>query len=198
MQPLPPTLTTHMPPTALAPMQDVTDLAFMRLVGGYGAPDWFFTEYFRVHEHSTPEAHILDSIRHHGTGRPVIAQLIGESLPHLERTVRLLVREPIAGIDLNMGCPAPKVYKKNVGGGLLRDPAKVDGILACLRAACPGRFSVKMRIGFENTDNFDAILDLINRHGVDLLTIHGRTVKEMYRGEVHYDWIARAKRRVRC
>ena len=55
-------------PTALAPMQDVTDLPFMRLLGKYGAPDYFFTEYFRVHSTSVPEAHIADSILHHGTG----------------------------------------------------------------------------------------------------------------------------------
>jgi tRNA-dihydrouridine synthase len=80
----------------------------------------------------------------------------------------------------------------------LRDPAKVDEILALLRAECPGRFTVKMRIGFENQDFFDTLLDSINRHGVDLLSLHGRTVKEMYRAEVHYDAIRHAVGRVRC
>jgi len=57
---------------------------------------------------------------------------------------------------------------------------------------------VKMRIGFDDTRHYDRILDLINEHRVDLLSVHGRTVKEMYRSEVHYDAIAHAVARVRC
>lgn len=187
------------PLTALAPMQDVTDLAFMRVTAHYGAPDYYFTEFLRVHGQSHPEKHILRSIDENTTGRPVFAQLIGEDIFHLTRTVNELSGHPIAGIDLNLGCPAPKVYKKNVGGGLLRDPDHVDRILGALRAAIPGGlFTVKMRIGFENTDNFDRLLDLVNAHGVDLLSVHGRTVREMYRSDVHYDLIARAVARVRC
>lgn len=197
-QPLPDPILPGQPWTALAPMQDVTTLPFMSVVARYGAPDYFFTEYFRVHAQSTLEKHILASITENRTGRPVFAQLIGEDLQHMERTVKLLLQHPVAGIDLNMGCPAPKVYKKNVGGGLLRDPVKIDQLLACMRAACPGLFTVKMRIGFEDTRHFETILELVNKHRVDLLSLHGRTVKEMYRSEVHYDFIARAKQVVRC
>lgn len=186
------------PITALAPMQDVTDLAFMRVIADLGAPDYFFTEFFRVHAQSRLEKHILRSIDENSTGRPVFAQLIGEDLFHLERSARELLRHPVAGVDLNLGCPAPKVYRKNVGGGLLRDPENVDAILGLLRATLPGLFTVKMRIGFDDTANFDRILDSVNRHRVDLLTVHGRTVKEMYRSEVHYDWIAHATERVDC
>jgi tRNA-dihydrouridine synthase len=186
------------PLTALAPMQDVTDLAFMGLIADYGAPDYYVTEFLRVHAQSRPEPHIVRSIDENRTGRPVFAQLIGEEIGHLERTVDLLLKHPVAGIDLNLGCPAPKVYKKNVGGGLLRDPDHVDAILAALRARVPGLFTVKMRIGFEDTRHFDRILSSVARHRVDLLVVHGRTVKEMYRSAVHYDEIARAVRSVPC
>jgi len=179
-------------------MQDVTDLAFMSVISHYGAPDYFFTEFFRVHAQSHPEKHILRSIDENATGRPVFAQLIGEDITHLTRTVADLLRHNVAGIDLNLGCPAPKVYKKNVGGGLLREPGKIDEILGALRAAVPGLFTVKMRIGFDDTANLDRILEMVNTHAVDLLTIHGRTVKEMYRSEVHYDVIGHAVSRVRC
>jgi tRNA-dihydrouridine synthase B len=179
-------------------MQDVTDLAFMRVIAHYGAPDFFFTEFFRVHAQSHPEKHILRSIDENTTGRPVFAQLIGEDVTHLARTVAELLRHKVAGIDLNLGCPAPKVYKKNVGGGLLREPARIDEILGTLRAAIPGLLTVKMRLGFDDLANFERILDLMNEHRVDLLTVHGRTVKEMYRSEVRYDAITRAVARVRC
>jgi tRNA-dihydrouridine synthase len=198
--PLPEAVIPGQPWSALAPMQDVTTLPFMRLLGKYGAPDLLFTEYFRVHVHSRLEQHIVASIEKHNTGRPVFAQLIGESLPDLKRTVEAIHAAglPVAGIDLNMGCPAPKVYKKNVGGGLLRDPAAIDRILACLREAVQGRFTVKMRIGFEDDRNFEAILGLIKKHEVDLLSLHARTVKEAYRSAVHYEYIKRAAEAVPC
>ena len=195
---LPPPLVQGQPLTALAPMQDVTDLAFMRVVAAYGAPDYFFTEFFRVHEQSRPERHILRSIDENDTGRPVFAQLIGEDVPHILRTVGELLRHPVAGIDLNLGCPAPKVYRKNVGGGLLRDPGRIADILSALRAAVPGLLTVKMRIGFEDDQHFERILDIVNSSGVDLLTVHGRTVRDLYRGGVRYDRIAHAAARSRC
>ena len=179
-------------------MQDVTDLAFMRVIAGYGAPDYFFTEFFRVHAQSRPERHILRSIDENDTGRPVFAQLIGEDIPHILRTAEELSRHAIAGIDLNLGCPAPKVYRKNVGGGLLRDPGRIAAILSALRDAVPGLLTVKMRIGFEDDANFDGIVDIVNASGIDLLTVHGRTVREMYRSDVRYERIARAAARARC
>lgn len=196
--PLPPPLAPGQPLTALAPMQDVTDLAFMRVVASYGPPDYFFTEFFRVHAQSRLERHILRSIDENDTGRPVFAQLIGEDIPHILRTVEALRGHAVAGIDLNLGCPAPKVYRKNVGGGLLREPGRIAEILAALRAAVPGLLTVKMRIGFEDDQHFDRILDIVNASGIDLLTVHGRTVRDMYRSDVRYDRIAHAAARARC
>ena len=196
---LPQSLHPGLPLTALAPMQDVTNLWFMKIIAHYGSPDYFFTEYFRVRDDSRLNPKILAAITENDTNRPVFAQMIGESIPDLVRTARELCRYNIAGIDLNLGCPAPRVYRKNVGGGLLREPEKVDRILGELRSAVNDRpLTVKMRVGFENTDNFYPILDTINRHNIDLLSLHGRTVKEMYHGEVKYDLIAQAVKRVDC
>lgn len=181
-------------------MQDVTTLPFMRVIAQFGAPDLFFTEYFRVHDHSRLEPHILASITDNPSDKPVFAQLIGEALPHLERTVHELLRYPIAGIDLNMGCPAPKVYRKNVGGGLLRDPEHVDSIFRLLREVTRGHcpFTVKMRIGFDSDEHFETILNLVETHQVDLLSLHARTVRGMYRSPVQYEYIARAVERLPC
>src|SRR3954468_9394872 len=104
---LPLPLVAGQPLTALAPMQDVTDLAFMGVIAHYGAPDYFFTEFLRVHGQSRPENHIVRSIDENKTGRPIFAQLIGEDCVHLARTATELLRHPVAGIDLNLGCPAP-------------------------------------------------------------------------------------------
>ncbi|MEA5517162.1 tRNA-dihydrouridine synthase family protein [Nodularia sp. UHCC 0506] len=196
---LPQSLQKDLPLTALAPMQDVTNLWFMKVIAHYGSPDYFFTEYFRVNDTSRLNRSILAAITENDTGRPVFAQMIGESIPDLVRTAQELCGYNIAGVDLNMGCPAPRIYRKNVGGGLLLSPEKVDRILAELRQAVNDRpLTVKMRVGFENTDTFYEILDIINRHSIDLLSVHGRTVKDMYHGAVKYDLIAEAVKRVNC
>jgi tRNA-dihydrouridine synthase len=186
------------PILALAPMQDVTDLPFWRLLSRYGGADLYFTEYFRVHATSTLDWHILESITHNPTGKPVIAQMIGNDIPALVRTARELQQYPIVAVDLNLGCPAPVVYRKCAGGGLLRDPNEVDSILGALRDAVQIKFSVKTRLGFESSDGFAQLLRILAKHSLDLLTVHGRTVKEMYRSEVHYEFIAQAVAAVGC
>jgi tRNA-dihydrouridine synthase B len=67
-----------------------------------------------------------------------------------------------------------------------------------LRDAISTKFTVKTRIGFESSDVFDELIPIFAKHKIDLLTVHGRTVKEMYRSEVHYDFIARAVNAVPC
>src|SRR5271169_3172124 len=182
----------------LAPMQDITDLPFWRVLARYGGPDVYYTEYFRVHRDSRPEKYILRSIDENPTGRPVIAQMIGQDIEALRRTAGELQKRAIAGIDLNLGCPAPIVCKKDAGGGLLRHPGKMDEIMREVRAAVHLRFTVKTRIGFDSPDEFPALLDLFRRHPIDALTVHGRTVREMYKPVVHYDAIARAARLMAC
>ena len=186
------------PILALAPMQDVTDLAFLRLMTAYGGADLYCTEYFRVHADSRLNPGILASITHNPTSRPIVAQMIGQDVAALVRTARELQQHPIAAVDLNLGCPAPVVYRKCAGGGLLREPRKVDAILGALRDAVTIPFTVKTRLVFDQTDVFDELLPIFAKHSLDLLTVHGRTVLEMYRSAVHYDFIARAVASMPC
>ena len=186
------------PILALAPMQDVTDRAFWQLITPFGGADLYVTEYFRVHATSTPDRTILKSITENPTGRPVLAQLIGNDIPSLVRTARQLQQYPIAGIDLNLGCPAPVVYRKCAGGGLLREPGRIDTILGALREAVTLPFTVKTRVGFDSAERFPEILEVFARHTLDLVTVHGRTVAQMYRTEVDYGLIAAAVRALRC
>ncbi len=186
------------PLLVLAPMQDVTDLPFWRLMAAYGGADVNYTEYFRVHPTSNLEPWIVAAIEKNPTGRPVVAQMIGNDIPSLLRTARQLQQLPVAAIDLNLGCPAPVVYRKCAGGGLLREPQRVDAILGALRQAVQVKFTVKTRLGFDSAAGFDDLLAIFARHSLDLLTVHGRTVTEMYRSPVHYDYIARAAAAVPC
>jgi tRNA-dihydrouridine synthase len=90
------------------------------------------------------------------------------------------------------------VYRKCAGGGLLREPQKIDAILGALRDAVTIPFTVKTRIGFESPAEFDALLALFAKHPIDLLTVHARTVTQMYRPGVRYDLIAQAVRELKC
>ena len=186
------------PILALAPMQDITDLPFLRLMARYGGADLYFTEYFRVYPGSHLNKHILRSVTQNPTGRPIVAQLIGNDIPALVRSARELQRHPVAAIDLNLGCPAPVVYRKCAGGGLLRDLDKVDAILGALREAISSKFTVKTRVGFDSPEVFERLLSVFARHSLDLLTVHGRTVAEMYRAPVRYELIARAAAAMPC
>lgn len=186
------------PLLALAPMQDVTDLPFWRLMTAYGGADVYYTEYFRVHRDSHLEKWILKSVTENPTGRPVVAQMIGNDIPALVRTARELQQHAIAAVDLNLGCPAPVVYRKCAGGGLLRDLPRVDAILGALREAVRVKFTVKTRIGFDDPRVFDELLPILARHSLDLVTVHGRTVAERYRSGVHYDAIAQAVAELPC
>jgi len=191
-------LSASEPVLALAPMQDVTDLPFWRLMTAYGGADVYYTEYFRVHPDSKLEKGILPSITENPTSRPVIAQMIGNDIPSLVRTAKELQQHDIVAVDLNLGCPAPVVYKKCAGGGLLREPQRIDSILGALRDAVEIKFTVKTRLGFDDPAGFEHLLTIFGRHSIDLLTVHGRTVAEMYRTAVHYDYIATAVQAMNC
>ena len=98
------------------------------------------------------------------TGRPVIAQMIGNDIPALVRTAREVQHYPIAAIDLNLGCPAPVVYRKCAGGGLLREPAKIDAILGALREAVSHSFNCQDSDWLRFAGWFDELLALFARH----------------------------------
>ncbi len=198
IKPIPPSLINGQWPSALAPMQDVTALPFMKVVARRGAPDFFFTEFFRVHASSKIDPEILSSITENPTNRPVFAQLIGENINDLRRTARDFKAFPIAGIDLNLGCPAPRVFRKNVGGGLLRVPERIKEILKMLRDEVDSLLTVKMRIGFEDDRFFDELLEAVNMNGVELLSLHARTVLGGYRSDPSYSHITKASEFVKC
>jgi tRNA-dihydrouridine synthase B len=189
---------SQVPVLSLAPMQDITDFPFWKLMTRYGGADLYFTEYFRVTPDYKPEKSILRSITENPTGRPAIAQIIGNDAVAMARVARELERHEVAAIDLNLGCPAPVVYRKCAGGGLLRDLPRIDALLGRLRDAIDGAFTVKTRVGFESAGEFDALLEVFSRHSLDLVTVHGRTVAEKYGPQVHHDCIAQAVRLLPC
>ncbi len=166
------------PALVLAPMQDVTHHAFLRVMHAYGDPDWYVTEYTRVYENARVDPAVARCFEENPTGQPVVAQMIGRSIPDLVRVAVEMERRGASGIDLNLGCPAPVVCRKDAGGGLLRHPEQIDRILGALRDALQGTFTVKTRVGYESKEEFPRLLDVFRHHAIDGLTVHGRTVRD--------------------
>lgn len=187
----------------LAPMQDVTDLAFMRTLQRINSlPDAFITAYFR----STPTTcalaeHNLRCIDENETGVPVLAQLAGSDAPALLRDAAMLLARPgVAGINLNAGCPSPLVNRHGAGAGLLRDLPRFAEIARELRRAVPaGQFSIKCRLGWEHAETeFPRILEILAAAAPDEVGIHARTRKQLYGGFPDFSYVQRAVATLTC
>jgi len=183
----------------LAPMMDLTELPFWNLLDEYGGADYYYTPYFRVHATSRLDRNLLASIQLSPAGRRIVAQIIGEDIQALVRTAVELRKYPVAAVDLNLGCPAPIVCRKHVGGGLLRHLDRIDAILEALRESLDIPFTVKTRLGYGDHTQFEKLLGLFDKHNVDLVTIHARTVQDLYRpGTINYEAIRTAVQQLRC
>lgn len=186
---------------ALAPMQDVTDVAFMRTLAHLGSlPDFFVTPYFRSTRTTCamsegPLACILEN----PTTLPVWAQLAGSEAEALLRDTRELLRLPVAGINLNVGCPSPLVNRHGAGAGLLRELPRLREICLALRDAVPaGRFSIKCRLGWASVDEFPEVLNVLAEAQPDMLIVHARTRKALYGGEPQRAAVADAVAQMSC
>ena len=185
----------------LAPMQDVTDLAFMRTLHRLGSlPDFFITPYFR----STPTTcamgeENLRCILENETGVPIHAQLAGSEPGALSRDAERLLARPIAGINLNAGCPSPLVNRHHAGAGLLRDLPRLTDCLNALRRIVPaGQFSVKCRLGWDSPEEFPRLLELLTEAHPDGVMVHARTRRQLYGGVPHIASLALAARTLPC
>ena len=192
-----------MPPMilALAPMQDVTDAAFMRVLARVGSlPDFFVTPYFRsTRTTCAMSEEPLRCIRENTTGVPIWAQLAGSEPQALLRDARELLRLPIAGINLNAGCPSPLVNRHGAGAGLLRELPRLREVCMALRELLPpGQFSIKCRLGWADAAEFPAILEILREAQPDLLMVHARTRRELYGGAPHRQAVHMAVQHMPC
>lgn len=188
-------------PLALAPMQEVTDCAFVRTLARLGClPDFLVLPYFRSRRDERPlPAPFLRTMAESAAGIPVRTQLLGSDPAALARDARALLEYPVAGVDLNAGCPSPRVCRKGAGAALLLDLRRFEAALSALRAAIPeGMFSVKCRIGWREKDEWEDILPVLKRVGPDLVTVHARTREGMYRSSVNREAVARAVGELAC
>jgi tRNA-dihydrouridine synthase len=183
----------------LAPMDDVTDTVFRRIVGECAPPDLYFTEFTNVDGlQSAGRPRLLKKLRFTAAEQPLIAQIWGKEPENFYKTAReiadgSLARElglpegvNFAGVDLNMGCPEKTAVKHGTCSALINDRPLAHGIIEATRKGLDGKLplSVKTRTGFNTVDL--SWIEFLLGHGLDMLAVHGRTRKQM--SDVPADW----------
>ena len=179
----------------LAPMAGVTDLPFRLLCKEQGA-SLVYTEMISAKAMHYNDADTIKLTETHPDERPVAVQIFG-SEPEImaEAASRLSAREDIALIDINMGCPAPKIVKNGEGSSLMRKPELVRQIVREVVKASTKPVTVKIRKGWdENSVNAVEIAAICEEEGAQAVAVHGRTKEQYYSGKVDINIIKEVKK----
>jgi nifR3 family TIM-barrel protein len=172
----------------LAPMADVTDVAFRRMFAKYGKPDVIWTEFVSADGLSSKGREVLKyDLLYSEKERPIIVQLFSSTPSKMREAAKLCADLGFDGIDINMGCPDRSVEKQGAGAAMMKDMKKAGEIIAAVKDGIKdskkknGKFmsvSVKTRIGY-NKNQIKEWIPFLLSQDLDVLTVHARTRKEM-------------------
>jgi nifR3 family TIM-barrel protein len=181
---------------ALAPMANVTDAAFRRVIAKYGKPDIMWTEFVSADGLAlAPEEgrqKLLLDLKYTEAERPIVAQFFTSNPEHMRRAAELAASLHFDGIDINMGCPDKSIEKQGAGAALMKNPALAREVIRAAKEGAPGLpISVKTRIGY-NRPELEAWLPEILKENPAAVTIHARTRKEMSKVPARWDFVQRA------
>ncbi|WP_276723907.1 tRNA dihydrouridine synthase DusB [Selenomonas noxia] len=184
-------------PVFLAPMAGVTDTAYRVIAHDMGCPLAFAEMVSSQGIHYRNE-HTMKMLRTEPDERPIAMQIFAKSAAMAAEAAAYIEEIGTADIlDFNMGCPAPKVVKNGEGSALMRDPKRAEEILTAIRRATKLPFTVKMRLGWDDSSrNAAEIAKMAEAVGVDAVAVHGRTREQFYSGNADYAAIAEVKRAV--
>ncbi len=184
------------PPLILAPMSGVTNRTMRALYRPFGL-GLTVTEFVSSNALKYGSRRTMEMIDQHGLEKPVSTQLWGDDPATMAQAARV-VRECGADIvDINFGCPAPKVTKTNGGSACLRDPERCEAIMRAVVAAVDCPVTMKMRLGWsEDALVYVDVARRAQQAGVKAVTLHARTARQFYRGEADWQHVARLKRAV--
>ena len=173
------------PMVCLAPMDGITDSAYRRIVRRLNPGVVLFSEFTSVNgmKHSDQ---VRQRLNFNPVELPYIVQLFGNEPELFTETVKAFNNTGITGVDINMGCPAKKIIRSNCGGSLMRDRELACRIVSACRKATELPISVKTRLGWSDAESLLEFVDGVVSAGASLVTIHGRTYKQRFRGEA--DW----------
>ena len=181
---------------ALAPMAGVTDAAYRRLCAEFGAA-YTVTEMVsaKAIQYSYEKtARLADTSGDRG---PVFLQLFGSDPFDFGLAARKAAESGPAGIDINMGCPVPKVAGNGAGSALMKDPAKCAAIVAAVKRNTDLPVTVKIRAGWDQDHkNAVEVAKACEEAGAAAIAVHGRTKDQMYMGQADWDIIRQVKQAV--
>lgn len=178
---------------ALAPLEDVTDAAFRRLIARYGKPHVMFTEFTSadglILADEDGQVKLRKKLLYSGSERPIVAQIFSSAPENIEKASHIVAELGFDGVDINMGCPVNEVVRQNCGAALIKDPKRAREIIrAAKTSGLP--VSIKTRIGY-NEDELDVWLPELLAEEPAAITLHARTRKEMSEVPAHWDAVAR-------
>lgn len=174
----------------LAPMANVTDAAFRRIIAKYGKPDVMWTEFVSCDGLvSRGKDKLLIDFMYTESERPIVAQIFGSKPENFYKTALLIQELGFDGIDINMGCPDRNVEKQGAGACLMKNPLLAQEIIrATQKGAGKLPVSVKTRIGY-NKNTLSEWLPYLLETGVAAITVHARTRKEMSLVPANWDTV---------
>lgn len=170
-------------PIHFAPLQGYTDDTYRRihhrLAGGITA---YYTPFVRMEGGSVRSKDMRDIRPEFNEGVPVVPQIIAKSMKEFDYLVGVVEEKGYTRIDLNMGCPFPMQAKHGRGSGLLAHTDIIADMAQSIASKKHLQFSVKMRLGWENADEWRPVLDILNETPLQQITLHPRIGTQQYKG----------------
>ena len=175
----------NIPVIYAAPLQGFTETAWRNAhAQSFGGVDAYYTPFIRLEKGEIRNKDKRGVSPGENTVPRLIPQIIASESDELEKLVTFLMIQGYREIDLNMGCPFSLIVRRGKGSGILSHPEKVAALLEAMKAFPEVCFSVKMRLGWENVEEWRKVLPLLNRSCVKQVTLHPRIGKQQYKGVV--------------
>ena len=187
------------PRLLLAPMSGVTDSAFRRVVrrASGGAVGLMLTEFISVEALTRDNEKSFRMMRFRPEERPISIQIFGADADRMARAAAMVEQSGADVLDINCGCPVPKVVKRGGGCELMRQPDRLYEILSAVRREVSIPVTLKMRSGWDTTSlNAPEVAAAAEAAGLAMVTVHGRTRVQLYHGDADWSVIPAVKRRV--
>ena len=180
-------------PLLLAPMEDVSDPPFRSLCKKHGA-DVMFTEFISSEGLIRDAAKSVQKLDIFEYERPIAIQIFGHDIQSMRQSAAICERAQPDFIDINYGCPVKKVTCKGAGSGILKDIPKMVSMTKEIVDATKLPVTVKTRLGWdENSKYIVEVAERLQDIGIQAISVHGRTRKQMYKGEADWSLIAAIK-----
>src|SRR5947207_4714913 len=179
-------------PFAIAPMAGMTDTAFRRLVKRHGGCGVVVTEMVSAEGLVRGIDRTLEYAEYTDEERPISIQIFGGDPEKMADAARIVEGMGADIVDVNMGCPVPKIAKHNAGCSLMREPGHAASVIAAMARAVTIPVTVKMRAGWNDDErNAPMLAQMVEDAGAAAIAVHGRTAAQSYSGTADWDLVAR-------